>query len=390
MFEISIWAFRTRGDASVFSGVLRGKLGWTYMAGSDLDHLRVTMEWLCAAQDVLPDGGVPAFYDVRNGEWGPAYPETTGYIIPTFFDYALLCKDDQFRRRAIRMADWLTTLQLENGAFPIGPLWPEWDRTPVVFDTGQILHGLVRAYLETGKKEYLRSAQRAGDWLAGILDQDGSWRKHTTLGLVHIYNVRTAWGLLELFEVSNDETYRSAAVRNLDWALSQQMEDGWFQNASFRAGEDPLTHTIAYTIEGLLKSGIILDEPRYLEAAQKAADALLATQEEDRLLRGRFGPVWCSGVNWVCLTGTAQMAENWLLLYELCGDEIYRVAAYKAIQYVKQRQSRKSNIPGIKGGIAGSFPIYKDYEPYRHLNWAAKFFADSLIRHIKQGHKDVE
>lgn len=375
----SLYALRTRRDPSVLSGTLRGRLGWLYKAGSNQEHLQSTVDWLCAAQDAQPDGGVSAFYDARSAEWGPPYPETTGYIIPTFFDYAALSGREEYRLRAIRMADWLLPLQLENGAFPIGPLWPDWEREPIVFDTGQILHGLARAFRETGCQEYLDSARRAGDWLIEIQAQDGSWDKHVSLGYVHTFNVRSAWGMLHLYEASRDERYRSAAAANLDWALNQQDPDGWFRNASFRPEEDPLTHTIAYTIEGLLESGLQISEPRYIQAARLAADALREKQTEEGFLRARYGPGWSSDLEWSCLTGTAQMAVIWLRLYQHFRDQKYLAAAVEANLYIKQRQSIHTMLAGVRGGIAGSYPIYGDYEPYRNLNWAAKFFADGLM-----------
>src|SRR3990170_1580645 len=84
-----IWAWRSRGDTSVISAVTHDWLKRRYDPGSDADHLQATMTWLCAAQDALAEGGVSAFYDLRAGTWGSPYPETTGYILPTFFDYAV-------------------------------------------------------------------------------------------------------------------------------------------------------------------------------------------------------------------------------------------------------------------------------------------------------------
>jgi len=386
----ALYALRTRRDTSVLSATLRGKLNQPLKPESDLAHLEASLAWLCAAQDALPDGGVSALYDMRAGTWGPPYPETTGYIIPTFFDYAAWSGQESYRTRAIRMADWLLTLQLDgadseddpessSGAFPIGPLWPGWEPKPIVFDTGQILHGLARSYEETVAEKYRIAAQKAGDWLVRIQDADGNWSKHVSLGYVHTFNVRSAWGLLRLYQVSQNQKYLDAARANLDWALTQQDPDGWFRQAGFRPEEDPLTHTIAYTIEGLLEAGIQLSEKRYIEAASLAAQALLRKQENEGFLRARYGPGWTSHLDWSCLTGTAQMALVWLRLYPLTRDPSQLAAAQEALRYVKQRQVIHSRLPGIRGGIAGSDPVYGDYEPYRNLNWPVKFFADALL-----------
>lgn len=379
----SFWALRTRGDFSVTRLTGRSVFNICYQIGSSLEHLESTINWLCAAQDATSAGGVSAFYDIRAGEWGPLYPETTGYIIPTFYSYADFSGDDSFLSRANRMADWLLTVQLENGAFPIGPLWSDWDRKPIVFDTGQVLHGLIHAFKRTNELRYLKAARRAGDWLVDILESDGSWRRHTSLDHVHTFNVRTSWALLLLAQVSNQETYREAAVKNLLWSIDQQDKDGWFRDAGFKPNEAPLTHTIAYTIEGLFESGRLLEDQRMINAARLAADKLKEKQEADGYLRARYDRGWQSNLTWSCLTGNAQIAGIWFGLYEITGDDDYLQAAVRANLYLKERQPRNSKLPGVSGGIFGSYPLFADYEPYRNLNWAAKFFADSLLLEIR-------
>lgn len=374
-----LWALRTRRDTSVIKAVVREILNIPYPISDYSDHLKATMVWLCAAQDAYKDGGVAAFYDLRDGAWGPLYPETTGYIIPTFFDYAHLTKEEQYRQRAIRMADWLLTVQLESGAFPIGPLWEGWRREPIIFDTGQILEGLSRVAVETGSQRYLDAAIKAGDWLIEVQDQDGCWRKFTSLDLVHTYNVRAAWALLKLYEATQEERFKASAIANLDWALTQQQADGWYANNSFRLNEDPLTHTIAYSIEGILRAGLFLQDTRFIGSARLAADALIVKQIEDGYLKGRYGPGWQSNDHWSCLTGNAQMAMVWFILYESTGDKKYFDAANNANAYLKKVHDRSTKHAGISGGVWGSYPIEQEYEPYRLLNWAAKFFADSLL-----------
>src|SRR5215212_2379241 len=60
--------------------------------------------------------------------------------------------------------------------------------------------------------------------------------------------------------------------------------------------------------------------------------------------------------SWVCLTGTAQIAHCWMLLYRETGDARYRDGAYRANQFVR-RTMRVSGDPGTVGGVKGSFPV---------------------------------
>jgi len=343
------------------------------------------MRWLCAAQDASGGRGVAAFYDLRTGEWGPPYPETTGYIISTIFEYARLSGDRRFTERGVRMAEWLLELQLESGAFPIGPLWPEWEPRPIVFDTGQILQGLVCALRETGQERYLQAAVRAGDWLVRVQDPDGCWRQFTSQGIAHAYNARTAWALLELGTVSGHPRHQRAGKLNLEWTLEQQDEDGWYEGMSFWSGENPLTHTIAYTIEGVLEGGLLLGDNKLVASATTAAERLRTRLDSQGMLPGRFDRGWEPRATWTCPTGTAQMARLWLRLAGCTGSDLYRSAGEAANHYLKQRQARRSRHPGVAGGLPGSYPVYHEYEPFRHLNWAAKFFADSLMAEAQIG-----
>ena len=50
---------------------------------TDREHLLAAVEWLERAQDITGNGGVSGRYLLGHG-WSSSYPETTGYIIPTF------------------------------------------------------------------------------------------------------------------------------------------------------------------------------------------------------------------------------------------------------------------------------------------------------------------
>ena len=84
-------------------------------------NLQSAYRWLCTAQDASGDGGVAGLYNLLKG-WGASYPETTGYIIPTFLHYGHFFNSPEARRRAIRMADWEVDVQLPSGAVRSGTL----------------------------------------------------------------------------------------------------------------------------------------------------------------------------------------------------------------------------------------------------------------------------
>lgn len=344
-----------------------------YRIADNGTHTRMAMEWLCRAQDATKTGGVSSMYSLLGG-WQDPYPETTGYIIPTFFNYYEASKDKIYRKLAIEMADWELTVQLKIGAFPGGG-----GNKATVFNTGQIIMGLTRAYKETKKKIYKKAAAKAGNWLIEVQDKEGYWKKDEYLNTLHTYNTRTAWSLLMVEEIMGPGKYRDAAVRNLDWAMGQQQANGWFKNNGFYEGQEPILHTIAYAMNGFLDSGLMLGEKKFIFAAKQAADALLKLQQADGSLLGTYDANWNGGVKWSNLTGNAQTSIVWLKLYYRTKQKKYLEAARKINKYNKSKQSIDSANPGIRGGIKGAHPIYGWYAPFCYINWGAKFFVDSLM-----------
>ena len=338
-------------------------------------QLAKAMQWLCRAQDANADGGVSEGYHLFHG-WLPSYPETTGYIIETFFDHYHATGDESLRDRALRMADWLISIQSPDGSITDSQF-----RRKLVFDTGQVLFGLVRAYRESGLEEYSAAAARAGTWLVEAQDDDGAWRRYALDDVPHSYYSRVAWSLLQLHSITRSQQLVDAAVRNVRWVLAQQRDTGWFDSAGFTTATNPapFTHTIAYTIRGVLECGIYLNEARFVSAAVKAMDNLLEHVPEDGRVGGTYDASWRGDTSFSCLTGTAQLAIILHRLFQHTGRRRYLTGATKIGTYLATKQELRASSPDLHGAIAGSDPIWGRYIHFCYPNWAAKFFADSLL-----------
>jgi folate-dependent phosphoribosylglycinamide formyltransferase PurN/prenyltransferase beta subunit len=338
-------------------------------------HLTAAIDWLCHSQDVTGGGGSAASYNLLLG-WEPPYPETTGYIIPTMFAYAAAVDTDRTSERAIAMADWLCETQQPSGGFPGGT---GAEGEPNVFNTGQIVLGLVSAYRETNDDRYLAATREACDWLVEEQTDDGYWDTHDYNGEAHAYSTRIAWGLTEAATIIPEQrdTYREVARRNLQWALELQRHNGWFRQAGFTAGATPYLHTIAYTIRGLLEVGVALEHQAAIDAAKRTADKLLAIQQRDGILKGAYDRSW-SPAWYYCLTGNAQMAIIWLRLFDLTGEREYRLSARNTIEFLKRRQLLDGP-ESTHGALPGSYPLLGPYMYFRLPNWGVKFFADALL-----------
>lgn len=357
---------------------IRPTAGW-HTRLSDDEHLALAAQWLTVAQDAAGDGGLAQLYHTIRREWTPAYPETTGYAIPTLLHYARVRRDEQLRERVQRMAQYLLSVQLANGAVPIVHNDPHQVVQPCAFDVGQVIYGYLAAYREFGGGEYLEAARRAGDWLIRDQEPDGRWVRFTYNNVAHAWEVRVSWALLQLAQAAGDERYTQAARRNLAWTLAQQQADGWFDHLALTPGEAAVMHTIAYTLEGLLECGLYLNNEQAVQAVCRPADVLLAHQRDDGSLPGAFVAGWRRVDHFSCLTGNAQMAIVWLRLYQWSGDEQYLNAAGRAIDFVCRSQLVCTRDRDVRGSVPGSVPLSGDYLPYSLPNWAAKFFMDAVL-----------
>ena len=340
--------------------------------------LAESLAWICRAQDNSrsADGGVARHYCLIDG-WGTSYPETTGYIIPTLLREGRASGDDALVKRAERMLDWLVGIQMPSGAFQGGAVGG-FPVVPVTFNTGQILLGLAAGVTECGPK-YLKPMTAAADWLVATQDGDGCWRKHASPFVEQgdkTYDAHVSWGLFEAARVDPSRGYAEAAMRNLNWALSHQNDQGWFADCCLSDPENPLTHTIGYMLRGLVEAYLFTGEKKILEAARKTAEGALGALQPNGFLPGRLDHAWRGVVPWCCLTGSQQIAICWLMLFLETGDARLRDAARLVNSYVR-RTVRLDGPPETRGGVKGSFPVSGDYAKFQYLNWACKFFIDS-------------
>ncbi len=99
---------------------------------------------------------------------------------------------------------------------------------------------------------------------------------------------------------------------------------------------------------------------------------------------GSFDSNWNFKVQYSCLTGNAQLAIIWMKMSQILGDPYYREIAIEMIEQLKSTQSLNCKNEGIRGGIAGSYPIWGDYVRFGYPNWASKFFADAIILRMSE------
>ena len=339
--------------------------------------LDAAVAWLCRTHDATGREGSSKGFSLLHG-WLPPYPETTGYVLGTLLEYAQRrANRADLVERARAMGDWEKRTQEPNGGIMEGTVGTI-PRRSIVFNTGMVLHGWLD--LDTaGMDGYAESAARAMAFLGVHLRPDGTWDPGVEFAAIpHTYNSRVAWAMLRWARRNGDEAAEAAGRRQLDWVVSRQRANGWFDDCAFKPGLTPSTHGLAYTLRGLLESHVITGETSWLKAVERTSEALILKLEVlPRLLAG-YDADWRPASHHSCLTGTAQLGGVWLRLYQVTGDPRWLNAGLKAVEQAARHQER-GPWPVISGALAGSFPIWGRYAPLQYPNWAAKFLADSLM-----------
>lgn len=349
---------------------------------TDDQHLRAAATWLCVAQDASDVGGIPGRYVLGVG-WSRDYPKTTGDLIPTFLKLADRFGDDQFLRRAETCVRFLLPLQMESGAFLGGEVGDKVAR-PSVFNSAQIMSGLVAWYQATGDMESLECAIRTADWLISVQDSDGAWRQFFFNNITSTHSSYLACWLAELGRFLGIPIYLESACRNLTWVLShQQSETAWIDLAGHdRALQErraATTHSIAYTLMGALQTARVLGDVAAISCVRQAAMHLALFLLKENWLPAVFNWQWRPQASFACLSGNAQMAALWLTFHHMTPDLQFLQAARHALNIVKKTQSLDNPNKAIRGGILGSNPVWGEYIFLGLPNWAAKFFVDAML-----------
>jgi hypothetical protein len=335
------------------------------------------VSWLCLTHDVTGRRGSSKGFSLVRG-WLPAYPETTGYVVGTLLEYARRDTGrDELVARAQEMGRWEREVQASDGGVMEGTIGTG-PRCSIVFNTGMVLHGWIDLE-EAGLDGHEDAAARAVDFLRLNLRPDGTWRESVEYaGVPHTYNARVAWAMMRWGRSAGDDAVVEAAGRQLDWAVSRQRPNGWFEDCVFKPGTRPSTHGIAYTLRGLLESYALGGEDRWLHAVERTSEVLIRKLELQPLLFAAYEPDWAPAARYGCLTGTAQLGGVWLRLYQVTGDPRWLNAGLKAVEQAAAHQER-GGWAAIRGALPGSFPLVGRYAPLQYPNWATKFLADSLM-----------
>ena len=276
------------------------------------------------------------------------YPEVTGYYIPSLLQWGE-------RDLAISYAKYLCSIQKEDGSW-----YDSKDIAPYVFDSAQILKGLVaiREIMPEVDEHIIRGC----DWILTNMHEDGrlttpskdAWGNNEDFcsELIHIYCLSP---IRDAGNIFNKPEYLSAVDKILAYYKREKIDR--IKNFSL------LSHFYAYVMEGLFDLGEV-------ELCRESMERL----EEYR--NSKDGIPGLNDVPWVCSTGMFQLAIVWYKLGELeKGNSLF----YYALSLQNESGGWFGSYPAP--GFMARFYIGRKkpyYFPDAEISWAVKYFLDAL------------
>lgn len=281
-----------------------------------------------------------------------SYPEVTGYFIPTLLQWG-------YRDLAASYGRWLVQIQKEDGSWydPEG-------KAPYVFDSGQILKGLVA----------IRKAivQQNLPFLYSLDELD----RHIISGCSWI-----------LSNMSEEER------------LTTPSEEDWGKNHDC----DDMTHL--YCLEPIIEAGKIYGKNDFIEKAKKILTFYTTNRKEEILQFGMLSHFWSYVIEALVDLGKCELAEEAMKVSGMLQDEVGFVPAYKnahwicttglfqqAVIWYKLGNVERGNrsfesalsLQNKDGGWSGSYQNEKfpgeinTYFAYDENSWTVKYFLDAL------------
>ena len=304
--------------------------------------------------------------------WSKAYPETTGYLIPSLMriqeqeDIDTSVEVEQCMR-------WLAEdVQFKDGGFP--SLYAGNTR-PSLFNSAQIALGF-HAY-GSRNSSYKVQELKLVNWLSKQLEE-GKKEIHYRGDFIPSYYTRVVWPCL-LMSQKHEHVVLQHLAEKLLKTLLLRIDKDFFPLKSGFQGDKAFTHTLAYTVRGLMESAILLDDSDLLQLFRNQIDAQISSLKKHQLrFAGCYMPSWEGDFSFRCLTGEWQWVIIFLKAFQLFKEQKYFSLAEELIHRLDS-----THFLYPKGAVLGSKPLWGAYMPWKAPNWAAKFALDALLLYKK-------
>jgi len=309
------------------------------------------------------------------GRWGAPYPETTGYLIPTLLECSSY--NEGLRDIALAQLSFIKSIQNEDGSF----YQAVDNKAPIIFDTSQIVIGLIALCPEVLKFEDISDVtKQAVVWMQEQLTAEGLFLEYNYVDNYNpAYYARIAWAMSQgeaIFYSKITKKTRTLILRIADL----QNEDLMFDYAGFFPEEMPFTHTIAYTLRGLWECALYINDKKLMHKVTDSLDHLSKTLLSKGKAAGRYDTHWQGDYSFICSAGNAQLALLYLRVYERLQNKKFLQVVPLLLKPLLAGQRRLSL---NKGAVPSSLPIWGPYQKWSFTNWTQKFYADALVSILK-------
>lgn len=294
----------------------------------------------------IPEGGIAVTSRINK-----SYPEVTGYYLESLLDWGE-------RELAFQFTDYLLETQDPSGAF----LDPS-ASSLCLFDTGQVIRGLIRVRNSGYSKDVDATLQKAIRWISGLVQPDGRIEipEESIWGgvvprAISLYALEPALRAANLYEDKK-------AAKEIEMAISYIIK---YENLEFSS----LSHFHAYIVEALQDLG-------ESELAQKQMSHVLDLELGNGKLRA-----WPDS-RWACSTAQFQYAK-------ICYKQGNLEDGDRLFKYGVKHQNRSGGWFGTIGFLGQFFsPLsrvntkYSRYFPFDEISWANKYFMDALTERMR-------
>ena len=334
-----------------------------------IESLESNASWL--NKSILAQKGMgSSAYRWSWGKWGHSYPETTGYLIPTLLRLHKFFPNQNFETQAEAQTAFLISIQNEDGSFPVKLGSSEVN----VFDTSQILLGLSVCYSHTNNQKIAASITSAYTWLINQIDSNGTIPRNNLYDKYNpAYYLRVIWPILFAGQIIEEQV--PDKVYKLYRILAEFVHDDRILNASFKKDDTSFSHTIMYSMRGLLECEKFIKR----DASEKVVtflDNCVREINKKKSYPGSFGLQGDPDYSFICSTGHLQLILCLLKSYE----DIKTNDIDAAVNFLFSPIFRSQRTWGInKGAVPSSIPIYGKYQKYKYTNWTQKFYCDAIM-----------
>jgi len=222
----------------------------------------------------------------------------------------------------------------------------------------------LRAYEVLGDDRYLRVAENCGQMLVRTQDAGGAWCQGYIVMPDKEYPVSPGEGSIEegtqtdplrvlfwLWRLTGRPEYRQAAAKSARFVLGGQKPDGaWpltvnshtMKPGGGYSGYSTLNDsTTLWGMKAMLMGWHLTEEPKYLDALQKAGQWIIHAQLPGKACgwAEQYGadgkPAWARGFEppATCLSSIEDAADALLLMYDLTGEEQYLAPLRRCVQW---------------------------------------------------------